>query len=115
MGRTLSSCRPKILARQVARQDNTKVLITGESGTGKELFAHAIHTASLRSHKPFVRVNCAAIPENLLEAELFGYEDGRLPEPKKAAGWGKFELANHGTIFLDEIGKCPWPCRANCW
>jgi len=97
----------KILARQVARQDNTKVLITGESGTGKELFAHAIHTASLRSHKPFVRVNCAAIPENLLEAELFGYEDGAFTGAKKGGRLGKFELANHGTIFLDEIGEMP--------
>lgn len=97
----------KILARQVARQDNTKVLITGESGTGKELFAHAIHNSSMRSSRPFVRVNCAAIPETLLEAELFGYEDGAFTGAKKGGRMGKFELANNGTIFLDEIGEMP--------
>ncbi len=97
----------KILARQVARQDNTKVLIIGESGTGKELFAHAIHKASIRCNRPFVRVNCAAIPESLLEAELFGYEDGAFTGAKKGGRLGKFELANHGTIFLDEIGEMP--------
>ncbi|WP_242833470.1 sigma-54 interaction domain-containing protein [Desulfosporosinus youngiae] len=95
------------LAKQVARQTQTKVLITGETGTGKELFAHSIHNASARSHKPFVRVNCAAIPENLLEAELFGYEEGAFTGAKKGGRLGKFELANHGTIFLDEIGEIP--------
>lgn len=97
----------KDLARQIAHQVQTKVIITGETGTGKELFAHAIHNASARSHKPFVRVNCAAIPENLLEAELFGYEDGAFTGAKKGGRLGKFELANHGTIFLDEIGEIP--------
>lgn len=97
----------KSLAEQVAHQIQTKVLITGETGTGKELFAHAIHNASARSLYPFVRVNCAAIPENLLEAELFGYEDGAFTGAKKGGRLGKFELANHGTIFLDEIGEMP--------
>lgn len=97
----------KLLARQVAQQADTKVLITGESGTGKELFAHAIHNASARSPGPFVRINCAAIPENLLEAELFGYEDGAFTGAKKGGRLGKFELANYGTIFLDEIGEMP--------
>lgn len=95
------------LAKQVARQTQTKVLITGETGTGKELFAHSIHNASSRSYKPFVRVNCAAIPENLLEAELFGYEEGAFTGAKKGGRLGKFELADHGTIFLDEIGEIP--------
>ena len=97
----------KSLAEQVAHQTQTKVLITGETGTGKELFAHSIHNASARSHCPFVRVNCAAIPENLIEAELFGYEDGAFTGAKKGGRLGKFELANHGTIFLDEIGEMP--------
>jgi len=97
----------KLWARQVAHQPHTKVLITGESGTGKELFAHAIHNASARSMYPFVRVNCAAIPENLMEAELFGYEDGAFTGAKKGGKLGKFELADKGTIFLDEIGEMP--------
>jgi transcriptional regulator with PAS, ATPase and Fis domain len=97
----------KLLAQQVAQQPQTRVLITGETGTGKELFAQAIHNASARSMHPFVRVNCAAIPENLLEAELFGYEDGAFTGAKKGGRLGKFELANNGTIFLDEIGEMP--------
>lgn len=97
----------KLLAHQVAQQPQTRVLITGETGTGKELFAQAIHNASARSLYPFVRVNCAAIPENLLEAELFGYEDGAFTGAKKGGRLGKFELANNGTIFLDEIGEMP--------
>lgn len=97
----------KSLAKQIAYQIQTKVLITGETGTGKELFAHSIHNDSARSHKPFVRVNCAAIPENLLEAELFGYEDGAFTGAKKGGRIGKFELANYGTIFLDEVGEIP--------
>lgn len=87
-----------------ASKGNATVLIMGESGTGKELFAHAIHNASSRCSGPFIKVNCAAIPENLLEAELFGYEDGAFTGTKKGGKPGKFELANEGTIFLDEIG-----------
>jgi transcriptional regulator with PAS, ATPase and Fis domain len=97
----------KFLAAQIAHHKNTTVLISGESGTGKELFAHAIHNSSCRSPFPFVRVNCAAIPENLLEAELFGYEKGAYTGANKEGKLGKFELANGGTIFLDEIGEMP--------
>ncbi|NLB54123.1 MAG: sigma 54-interacting transcriptional regulator [Syntrophomonadaceae bacterium] len=88
------------------------VLITGESGVGKELYAHAIHFHSDRSQEPFVKVNCAAIPENLLESELFGYVDGAFTGARKGGKMGKFELANQGTIFLDEIGDMPWSMQA---
>lgn len=83
------------------------VLIQGESGTGKELFARAIHSYSNRGDKPFIAINCAAIPENLLESELFGYEEGTFTGAMKGGKLGKFELANKGTIFLDEIGDMP--------
>lgn len=83
------------------------VLILGESGTGKEVFARAIHSYSKRSEKPFIAINCAAIPESLLESELFGYEEGAFTGAKKGGKIGKFELANGGTIFLDEIGDMP--------
>ncbi|MCX7781310.1 MAG: sigma-54-dependent Fis family transcriptional regulator [Negativicutes bacterium] len=93
----------KSVALKAARGNST-VLVLGESGTGKELFAHAIHNASLRRHGPFIKVNCAAMPENLLESELFGYEEGAFTGARKGGKPGKFELANGGTIFLDEIG-----------
>lgn len=96
----------KKLVLRVARNDST-VLIRGESGTGKELFAHALHNASPRMHHPFVKVNCAALPENLLESELFGYTEGAFTGARKGGKIGKFELANRGTIFLDEIGDMP--------
>jgi len=86
-----------------AAKSNSTVLLTGESGTGKELFAHAIHHASSRRDKPFIKVNCAAIPESLLESEFFGYVKGAFTGAVKSR-IGKFELANGGTIFLDEIG-----------
>ncbi|MDT8421425.1 MAG: sigma 54-interacting transcriptional regulator [Desulfuromonadales bacterium] len=88
-------------------QRPSNVLLTGESGTGKELFAHAIHAASKRRHAPFVRVNCAAIPEQLMEAELFGYVDGAFTGARKGGQTGKFEQAHSGTIFLDEISEMP--------
>jgi len=96
----------KEMARQFAATTST-LLITGESGTGKELFAQAIHNASARSSGPFIRINCAALPENLLESELFGYEEGAFTGAKKGGKPGKFELAKGGTIFLDEIGDMP--------
>lgn len=90
----------------------SSVLITGESGTGKELFAQAIHYCGHRAKGPFVKVNCAAIPENLLESELFGYVDGAFTGARKGGRTGKFELANRGTIFLDEIGDMPLTMQA---
>ncbi|NLJ76183.1 MAG: sigma 54-interacting transcriptional regulator [Peptococcaceae bacterium] len=90
------------LAEKSARSNST-VLILGESGTGKELFAHAIHSSSMRRENPFIKVNCAAIPETLLESEFFGYEKGAFTGAVKSK-IGKFELAHGGSIFLDEIG-----------
>ena len=87
---------------QVART-NTTVLLRGESGTGKELIAHAIHYNSLRADKPFIKVNCAALPETLIESELFGYEKGAFTGAQGRKK-GRFELAEGGTLFLDEIG-----------
>lgn len=86
---------------------NLPVLITGESGVGKELFAHAIHNNSNRVSSSFVSINCAAIPETLIESELFGYEAGSFTGANKSGKLGKFELAQGGTIFLDEIGDLP--------
>lgn len=86
---------------------NSTVLITGESGTGKEMFAKAIHYSSSRAKGPFITVNCGAIPETLLESELFGYEKGAFTGASDKGKVGKFELANGGTIFLDEIGDMP--------
>ncbi|MHB1393451.1 MAG: sigma-54 interaction domain-containing protein [Clostridia bacterium] len=83
------------------------VLLRGESGTGKEIFAHSIHNSSERKYRKFVRVNCSAIPETLLESELFGYEEGAFTGAKKGGRKGLFEEANGGTIFLDEIGEIP--------
>ncbi|NLY77876.1 MAG: sigma 54-interacting transcriptional regulator [Tissierellia bacterium] len=96
----------KDIARKVA-SSKSAVLLTGESGTGKELFARAIHDASNRSHMPFVAINCASIPDNLLESELFGYEGGAFTGASKQGQMGKLELANGGTLFLDEIGDLP--------
>ncbi len=93
-------------AKKVALTPAT-VLLRGESGTGKELFAHAIHNASPRKSKPFVSVNCAAIPETILESELFGYEEGAFTGAKRGGKKGLIEEARGGTLFLDEIGKMP--------
>ncbi|WP_059105570.1 sigma-54 interaction domain-containing protein [Shouchella shacheensis] len=86
---------------------NVSVLLRGESGTGKELFAHSIHHLSERNAKPFIKVNCAAIPDHLFESELFGYKEGAFTGAKKGGKPGKFQLADGGTLFLDEIGDMP--------
>ena len=91
---------------QVARGDSS-ILITGESGTGKEMFARAIHYASSRASGPLISINCGAIPEGLLESELFGYEEGAFTGAKRGGKPGQIELANNGTLFLDEIGDLP--------
>jgi PAS domain S-box-containing protein len=92
---------------KMVSNSDISILIRGESGTGKELFAHSIHQLSSRSQNPFIKVNCGAIPENLLESELFGYEEGAFTGAKKGGKKGKFQLANGGTLFLDEIGDMP--------
>lgn len=96
----------KEVARRVAASDST-VLLQGESGTGKELFARAIHQASPRRDEPFLSINCAAIPEHLMESELFGYEEGSFTGARKGGKPGLFEVAGKGTLFLDEIGDMP--------
>lgn len=96
----------KRTARKVAKTDVT-VLITGESGTGKGIYASGIHELSPFSSGAFINVNCGAIPENLIESELFGYEEGAFTGAKKGGKQGKFELAQNGTLFLDEIGEMP--------
>ena len=106
----IESQRLVVLARRVAASDCT-VLISGESGTGKEVLARYIHKTSPRSQQPFVAVNCAAIPDNMLEAMLFGYERGSFTGAH-AANPGKFELAQHGTILLDEITEMPLALQA---
>lgn len=101
----------KKIAEKAAKNDFS-VLIFGETGTGKEVFASAIHYASARKDKAFVRVNCSAIPAELLESELFGYEEGAFTGAKKGGKKGKFELADGGSLFLDEIGDMPIPMQA---
>ena len=99
-------------AKTIAR-GNTTVLILGESGTGKELFAQSIHNASSRASRPFVAVNCGALPRNLVESELFGYEDGAFTGASRTGKPGKFELADGGTIFLDELGEMPMDAQVS--
>jgi len=106
IGKSPAITRCKELAQKAAESD-ASVLITGESGTGKELFAHSIHQISQRRKYHFVRVNSAAIPSELIESELFGYEPGAFTGANKKGKAGKFELADQGTIFLDEIGDMP--------
>jgi DNA-binding NtrC family response regulator len=103
VGRSAGLTKVKALAKDIAATDST-VLISGESGTGKELLARAIHYASGRAGGPMVAINCAAIPEPLLESELFGYEKGAFTDARKAKP-GRFLLAHRGTLFLDEIGQ----------
>jgi PAS domain S-box-containing protein len=101
----------KLEALRASRTDST-VLIFGETGTGKELFAHAIHAASQRRSGPFIKLNCAAVPAELLESELFGYEEGAFTGAKRGGKPGKFEMAQGGTLFLDEIGDMPLAMQA---
>ncbi|ADU95965.1 sigma-54-dependent Fis family transcriptional regulator [Geobacillus sp. Y412MC52] len=98
-------------AQHYAQTDAT-ILIRGETGTGKELFAQSIHNASNRNRHPFVAVNCAALPESILESELFGYEEGAFTGARKGGKQGLFELAHRGTIFLDEIGEMSLPLQS---
>ena len=99
------------IAKKFSKADSY-VLITGETGTGKELFAHSIHSASGRMAQPFVAINCATLPESLLESELFGYEPGSFSGASREGRMGLFELAHRGTIFLDEIGEIPVALQA---
>ncbi len=98
---------------KICAKSNSNVLLIGESGTGKELFAQAIHNCSARSEAPFIAVNCGALPRELIQSELFGYESGAFTGSKKEGHTGKFELANGGTIFLDEIGDMPLDAQVN--
>jgi DNA-binding NtrC family response regulator len=105
------SLRKVFTSLQRAAATDATVLLEGESGTGKELFARSLHALSGRADAPFVAINCAAIPENLLETELFGYEKGAFTGAV-ARKPGKFEMAHRGTLFLDEIGDLPMPLQA---
>lgn len=99
------------MAKKVSKS-NSSILILGESGTGKEMFARAIHRSSNRSRHNFVAINCSAIPDALLESELFGYKGGAFTGASKDGNPGKFEIANGGTVFLDEIGDMPLHLQA---
>ncbi|HEY5952627.1 MAG TPA: sigma 54-interacting transcriptional regulator [Kofleriaceae bacterium] len=106
------SLRQRLKLAEAAARSDSNVLVTGESGTGKELVAQAIHNASGRSGGPFVGINCSAIPRELLESELFGYEGGAFTGARRGGLPGKFELAEGGTILLDEIGDMPLEMQA---
>lgn len=111
IGQSQSIIKTKLMARKVARTSST-VFISGESGTGKGILAEAIHNKSVRREGPFVKVNCAAIPDSLIEAELFGYVEGAFTGARRGGKPGKFELADGGTILLDEIGDMPLHMQA---
>lgn len=106
LGTSASLERVKLIARSYAQADSS-ILLTGETGTGKELFAQSIHNSSPRRNGPFVAINCAALPKDLLSSQLFGYEEGSFTGAAKGGKPGIFELAHGGTIFLDEIGEIP--------
>ncbi|MBU2456230.1 MAG: sigma-54 dependent transcriptional regulator, partial [Proteobacteria bacterium] len=95
----------------LSKTDHTTVLVLGESGTGKELIASAIHFKSKRNNAPFMEINCASLPENLIESELFGYEKGAFTDAKQQKK-GLLEIADHGTVFLDEIAEMPLSIQA---
>lgn len=99
------------ICKKIANSDSS-ILINGESGTGKEIFAGSIHNYSNRRNEPFIAINCAALPESLLESELFGYEEGAFTGARKGGKVGFFESAHHGTLFLDEIGELPLKLQA---
>ncbi|MDI0266282.1 sigma 54-interacting transcriptional regulator [Clostridioides difficile] len=111
IGNSEAMVKVKERTKKLAKSNST-VLITGESGTGKELIARAIHAEGSRWNKPFIAINCAAIPENLLESELFGYIKGAFSGASSGGKVGKFELANEGVIFLDEMGDLSMPLQA---
>lgn len=106
---------PKIqkLRKEIAAaaKTNSTVLITGESGSGKELVAHSIHALSERIDQPFISLNCSAVPIELFESELFGFEEGTFTNARKGGQMGKFQLANYGTLFMDEINQMPLPLQ----
>ncbi|NMM63320.1 sigma 54-interacting transcriptional regulator [Clostridium sp. P21] len=106
IGESESIKKCKNIAKRMAKSDSS-IMITGETGTGKEMFAQAIHNSSKRKEYQFVAVNCGALPESLLESELFGYEEGAFTGARKGGKLGLFELAHNGTLFLDEIGEMP--------
>lgn len=112
IGSSQSLEKAKDLAR-IASTNDSNVLLSGPSGTGKELFAQSIHNASNRCNNPFVAINCGALPRALLESELFGYEAGAFTGAKRDGQSGKFELANGGTVFLDEIGDMPFDVQVS--
>ncbi|MBR3212809.1 MAG: sigma 54-interacting transcriptional regulator, partial [Firmicutes bacterium] len=110
-GNSASIIECKNIAHRIAKS-NSNVYIKGESGVGKELFAQSIHNASNRRNYPFVAINCSALPENLLESELYGYEEGAFTGASKGGKIGLFELAHRGTLFLDEVAELPRPLQA---
>lgn len=97
---------------ELLAQTDVSIMILGESGTGKDVFASAIHNAGKRANRPFIALNCAALPQDLIASELFGYEGGAFTGAKRTGNIGKFELANGGTLFLDEIGELPLDMQA---
>src|SRR5699024_5287204 len=107
-----SSLEAAIAAGQKASKSDTSVVLYGESGTGKELFAQSIHSHGPRHEGPFIAINCAAIPRDLVESELFGYTPGSFTGADTAGRPGKFELASGGTLFLDEIAEMPLEVQA---
>lgn len=111
IGESLSVKKLKELVKSVAKTDAT-VLITGETGCGKEVLAREIYTNSERNNKPYIKINCAAIPESLIESELFGYEQGAFTGAQNKGKMGMFEAANGGTLLLDEIGEMPLPLQS---